>query len=60
MIVRNAIGAIPSSSRGHHHHTSSSSEESDQVCYILVPSHSLGYTGDSRATGVLHTDFAHK
>jgi len=31
MIVRNAIGAIPSSSRGHHHHTSSSSEESDQV-----------------------------
>eukprot|EP00088_Acartia_fossae_P036709 TRINITY_DN3790_c1_g2_i3.p1 TRINITY_DN3790_c1_g2~~TRINITY_DN3790_c1_g2_i3.p1 ORF type:complete len:758 (-),score=164.78 TRINITY_DN3790_c1_g2_i3:359-2632(-) len=34
MIVRNAIGSVPSSSRNqhhHHHNTSSSSEENDQV-----------------------------
>ena len=36
MIVRNAIGTVPSNSRGHYHHhnnASSSSEENDQVNY---------------------------
>ena len=36
MIVRNAIGTVPSNSRGHYHHhnnASSSSEENDQASY---------------------------